>query len=139
MYGLTEMLKSAAAGRPSAGSTRFGARQRTWRETQDRVSRLAGALHGLGVGAGDRVAILALNSDRYTEFLSAVWWAGAVVVPMNTRWTAVENAYSVEDSGSRVLFIDQAFLPMVEAIRAAAPCLKHLVFCDDGAAPDGMA
>ena len=139
MYGLTEMLKSAATSRPTAASTRFGERHRTWRETQDRVARMAAALHGLGVGPGDRVAILALNSDRYTEFLSAVWWAGAVVVPMNTRWTAVENAYSVEDSGSRVLFVDQAFAPMVPAIRAAAPCLKHLVFCDDGAVPDGMA
>ncbi len=138
MYGLTEMLKSVAASRPSAGSTRFGARKRTWRETLDRVSRLAGALHDMGVGRGDRVAILALNSDRYTEFFSAVWWAGAVVVPMNTRWTAVENAYSLEDSGASVLFVDQAFLPMVPAIQAAAPCLKHLVFCDDGAVPDGM-
>lgn len=138
MYGLTAMLKSAAASRPSAGSTRFGERRRNWRETLERVSRLATALHALGVGPGDRVAILALNSDRYTEFLSAVWWAGAVVVPMNTRWTAIENAYSLEDSGAAVLFVDEAFLAMVPAILAGAPGLQHLVFCDDGAVPDGM-
>ncbi len=138
MYGLTEMLKSAAAGRPGAASTRFRDRRRTWGETQDRVSRLARALGGLGVGRGDRVAILALNSDRYTEFLSAVWWAGAVVVPMNIRWTAVENAYSLENSEAAVLFVDQAFAAMVPAIRAAAPGLTHLVFCDDGATPDAM-
>ena len=42
-------------------------RRRTWSETVDRVSRLAGAMHGLGLGKGDRAAILALNSDRYYE------------------------------------------------------------------------
>ena len=138
MYGLTEMLRSAAASRPRAASTRCNDRDRTWAETRDRVSRLAGALKGLGVGAGERVAILALNSDRYTEFLSAVWWAGAVVVPMNIRWTAAENAYSLENSEAAVLFVDRAFAPMVREIQAAAPGVTQLVFCDDGPPPDGM-
>ena len=45
-------------------ATKFGDRQRTWRALQDRVARLAGGLSQLGVNVGDRVAILALNSDR---------------------------------------------------------------------------
>ena len=138
MYGLTQMLKSAAASRPGAPSTRFNGRDRTWAQTRERVARLAGGLAGLGVGTGDRVAILALNSDRYTEFLSAVWWLGAVVVPMNVRWTAAENAYLLENSGSALLFVDRAFVELVPAIAAAAPGVRHLIFCDDGAAPDGM-
>ncbi|MFC3077496.1 long-chain-fatty-acid--CoA ligase [Phenylobacterium terrae] len=138
MYGLTGMLNSAAQSRPRAPSTTFGGRSRTWGETRDRVARLAQALHGLGVGRGDRVAILALNSDRYSEFLLAVWWAGAVVVPMNIRWTPAENAYSLNDSGTRVLFVDQAFAGQVAAIREACPDLQRLVWLDDAAPPEDM-
>nr|QQZ49210.1 hypothetical protein JKL49_19070 [Phenylobacterium glaciei] len=49
MYGLAEMLNSAARGRPGGPSTRFSGRARTWSETRERVARLAGALKSLGV------------------------------------------------------------------------------------------
>ena len=138
MYGLTEMLNSAARGGSGAISTTFDGRERTWRETRERVARLAGGLNALGVRRGDRVAILALNSDRYTEFLSGVWWAGAVVVPLNIRWTAAETAYSLEDSGAGCLFVDAAFAGLAPQIRAICPGLRQVVYCDDGAPPEGM-
>ena len=65
------------------------------------------------------MAILALNSDRYLEIYYAVWWLGAVVVPMNIRWSVAENAYSITDSGSKVMFVDAQFAPMA----ATAPLL----------------
>jgi long-chain acyl-CoA synthetase len=46
--------------------TIFGERRRTFREAADRVARLAAALRRVGVRPGDRVAMLALNSDRYS-------------------------------------------------------------------------
>lgn len=138
MYGLTEMLNAAAHARPAAPSTIFGGRARTWGETRVRVARLAAGLQALGVGPGDRVAILALNSDRYTEFLSAVWWAGAAVVPMNIRWTAAENAYSLKDCGARVLFVDRTFAAGATEMTAACPTLEHVVWCDDGEGAPGL-
>ena len=138
MMNLTQMLHSAASGRPTAISTRCRDRVRTWSETRDRVARLAAGLRQLGVEEGDRVAILALNSDRYTEYYFAVWWLGAVVVPMNLRWSAAENAYSLNDAGAKTLFVDTAFAPMVPEIRSEAKSLETLVFMDDGAAPEGM-
>ena len=53
----------------------------------DRVARLAGALRGLGMQAGDRVAMLSLNSDRYLEYSMAVPWGGGVLNPCNIRWS----------------------------------------------------
>ena len=97
MMNLTQMLNSSADSAPASIATRCGSRSRSWSETRERVSRLARALRELGVSRGDRVAILALNSDRYTEYYFAVWWAGAVVVPMNLRWSAKENAYALND------------------------------------------
>ena len=72
----------------------------------------------LGVGDGDRVAMLALNSDRYNEYLLAVPWANAVLNPVNFRWSVAEIAYALRDSASRVLLVDDMFAPMLPALRA---------------------
>jgi acyl-CoA synthetase (AMP-forming)/AMP-acid ligase II len=138
MMNLTQMLNSAATETPNTISTRFGDRTRTWSETRDRVSRMAHALKELGVGDGDRVAILALNSDRYTEYYFSVWWAGAVVVPMNVRWSAAENAYSMGDAGAKVLFVDAAFAPMVPAIKAETKSPATVIYLDDTDVPSDM-
>ena len=98
MTNLTQFMTAAADMRPTAIATIMGTRKRNWHEHRERVAKLADSLRKLGASAGDRVAILALNSDRYTEYYHAVWWAGAAVVPMNIRWTSVENAYSLNDS-----------------------------------------
>jgi len=136
--GMTQALRSAAASTPNKVATRYAGRVQTWKNVHSNVTRLAGGLRDLGVAAGDRVAILALNSDRYTEYQFAVWWAGAVVVPMNVRWSAAENAYSLNDSGAEILFVDKAFAPMLRTIQAEASKLRHVIFLDDSEVPDGL-
>ena len=101
--------------------TIFGARRRTFREVAGRVARLAGSPGWPGRCAsrvGDRVAMLALNSDRYNEYLLAVPWANAVLNPVNFRWSVAEIAYALRDSASRVLLVDDMFAPMLPALRA---------------------
>ncbi|MGW5111375.1 acyl-CoA synthetase [Nocardia sp. NPDC004123] len=137
MY-LTQGLHRAAQQRPDGIMTICGERTRTNREVLDRVSRLAGALRGLGVGPGDRVAMLSLNSDRYHEYLLAVPWADAVLNPVNIRWSAAEIAYSLADSDSRVLLVDDAFAALVPALRERYDGLATVIHCGDGATPEGM-
>ena len=120
-------------------ATVFGDRVTTWAESADRVSRLAAGLRSLGVQQGDRVAILSLNSDRYHEYFYATWWAGAVVNPINVRWSPTEIAYSLEDSGTEVLLVDDTFAPAVPAVLAQAPHVTTVVHCGDAPTPDGMA
>ena len=122
MY-LTQGLHRAVQQQPDALMTICGERRRTYREVADRVARLAGALRGLGVGPGDRVGILALNSDRYAEYLLAVPWANGVLNPVNIRWSAAEIAYSLMDCDTRVLFVDDTFASMLPTLRAAVPGL----------------
>jgi acyl-CoA synthetase (AMP-forming)/AMP-acid ligase II len=90
-----------AAGRESV---RCGAIRHTYAETWDRARRLAGALHGLGLRPGDRVAVVGPNCHRYVELYQAVPGAGLLLVPLNARHTAAELRYALEDSGSKVLF-----------------------------------
>ncbi|MEU5975519.1 long-chain fatty acid--CoA ligase [Streptomyces sp. NPDC047315] len=136
MY-LTQSLHRAVLQAPDLPMTVYRDRSRTAREVADRVARLAGGLRGLGVAEGDRVAILAMNSDRYPETFFAAWWTGAMVNPVNVRWSPAEIAYSLQDSGSEVLLIDDAFLPLVPELRARCPQLHTLIYCGEGDHPDG--
>ncbi|MCS7483157.1 long-chain fatty acid--CoA ligase [Umezawaea endophytica] len=134
MY-LTQGLHRAVQQQPDEVMTICGDRRRTFAEVADRVSRFAGALRELGVGESDRVAILAQNSDRYIEYLLAVPWAGAVLNPANTRWSPTEIAYSLIDSDSRVLLVDDAFAETLPVLRELSPCLTTVIHIGDGPAP----
>ncbi|KRF11759.1 acyl-CoA synthetase [Nocardioides sp. Soil796] len=137
MY-LTQGLHRAIQATPDKPATIFGDRVRTFAVHGDRIARLAGALQSLGVVDNDRVGMLSLNSDRYAEYLLAVPWAGAVVNPINIRWSPAEIAYSLKDSGTKVLLIDDAFAPMAPALTPNCPELTVLIHCGDGPTPEGM-
>ncbi len=117
---------------PAQIATVDGERRHTWRQLVERVARLAAGLKTLDVKPGDRVAVIGLNSDRHLEIFFAVPWAGGVIVPINYRWSALEIAFSLRDSGTRVLFIDHAFWHLVPSLREL---VEHplTVICIDGA------
>jgi acyl-CoA synthetase (AMP-forming)/AMP-acid ligase II len=79
----------------------------TFAETWSRCRRLAGGIRGLGLSAGDRVALLGANCHRYLEAYQAVPACGLVVVPLNTRHAEPELRYALEDSGARILLTDR--------------------------------
>jgi len=137
MY-LTQALHRAEQQHPNRVAVRFGEREYTFREFTQRVARLAGALQSLGMQDGDRVAMLALNSDRYLEYQMGVPWGGGVLNPCNTRWSVAEIAYSLGDSGSSILLVDDQFAPMVEQLRQQAGTVREVIYCGEGAVPDGM-
>lgn len=134
---VTMALHRAVQQYPDRTATIYGDRARTYAESADRVARLAAALQSVGVAEGDRVAILSLNSDRYHEYLLAVPWAGAAVNPVNIRWSAAEIAYSLKDSDTRVLLVDDTFSPLLPALRSAWDGLDTVIFCGEGEQPVG--
>lgn len=115
-----------------------GNRKFNWRAFKQRIAKAGGALKQLGVQDGDRVAILALNSDRYLEFYFSVPWAGACVVPLNIRWSVKENSYSLQDAGARILFVDDAFAPMIPGLKADGVNLDHVIYIGEKECPVGM-
>src|SRR5438094_568267 len=93
--------------------------QLTYAQTWDRCRRLAGALRALGLGEGDRVAVVGPNCHRYLELYQAVPGAGMSIVPLNPRHTAAELRYALEDSGAKVLFTgvgDQGLADVVDHV-----------------------
>ena len=135
---ITQALHRAVACNPNGIATVCGSRRQTFTQFRERISRFAAALHALGVGVGDRVGILSLNSDRYVEAYMAVPWAGAVINPCNTRWSATEIAYSLDDCDTRVLLVDDPFIPMMADLRAKSRALATLIHVGDGPTPEGM-
>lgn len=136
MY-LTQGLHRCVQQSPDAIATISGGRQQNYRTLAARVAKLAGGLRGLGAAPGDRVAYLGLNSDRFHEFYLGAFWAGAVVNPVNTRWSAAEIVYSLEDSGSAILLGDEALLAKLDQVRSLYPGLKAVVWTGEGPAPAG--
>lgn len=137
MY-LTQGLQRAVQQNPDGIATIFGDRVRSFAEQADRVARLAGALRRLGVEPGDRVAYLGLNSDRFIEYLLAVPWADAVLNPVNIRWSPAEIGYSLNDSQTRMLLVDDTFIALLPAIRDRCVGLETLIHVGDAGPPPEM-
>ena len=106
----------------------------TFGEHLERVMRLAGALRGLGVGRGDRFAVMALNGHQFIECYHAAFLGAGVINPLNLRLAPKELEYILADSGTKVCFTDQFFAPVVEKVRAAVG-IEHVVMIGDGDAP----
>ena len=103
----------------------------TYHDCHQRARRLANALHGLGVGMGDRVATLAWNGYRHLEAYYAVSGSGAVLHTINPRLFPEQIAYISNHAEDQVLLFDLTFLPVVEAIAAQCKTVRHFVLmCD---------
>jgi long-chain acyl-CoA synthetase len=134
MY-LTQALKRAALIRASSTATVCSDRRRTWREVASRVERLASALCALGMGAGDRLAVLSLNSDRYLELFFAAPWGGGLIVPMNTRWALPEMIHALNDSRAVVLAIDGVHAPLLPELLDRCPAIRTVLYLGEGPLP----
>ena len=119
-------------------ATICGDRVRTHRQSVDRIARTAAGIQAAGAQPGERIAILAMNSDYYHEVLLACCWADAVFVPVNIRWSMPEIVYSLIESEVTQLFVDPTFAGMVEEIRAEHPKITSVVHMSPDPAPDGM-
>ena len=102
----------------------------TYSELRSEVIQAAAALIELGVNAGDRVAIWSPNTWHWVVACLATHYAGAVVVPLNTRYTASEASDILARTAAPVLFVSGEFLgadKAEELDRDALPALRHLV------------
>jgi len=137
LHSLGELI-AMADGRAGVDFLVQGDRRLPYEEHNALVRRVAASLGELGVGHGDRVAIVSANNVEWV----VLWWAaaaiGAVVVPLNAWWKTDELEFGLRDSGSKLLFCDpkrwQAVRDRVEAL----PELEH-VFVTDLDEPDGVA
>lgn len=135
---LTQPLHRAALRYPDRLATICADRATSYAELATRVSRMASALRGLRLHDGDRVGLLALNSDRMVEFLYAVWWAGGVVNPIDLRWNEWDMVRALDDCQTRILFVDDKMAGGVTELFARSEHLETVIYAGDGNPPSGM-
>ena len=99
-------------------------------ELASRTRRVANALSGLGVKAGDRVAILDKNSHRYLETMLACSLIGAAPVGVNWRLAPPEVAYIIKDTLAPVVLCGEEFAGLIENIRGELTEVRHLIATD---------
>lgn len=114
------------ADRPSLD---FLGRTTTYAQVADEVARVAGGLHGLGVRAGDNVALLMPNCPQNVIAFLAVLRLGATVVEHNPLYTAAELRHPFVDHGARVAIVWDKIVPVVDELREGS-ALEHVVAVD---------
>lgn len=112
------LLRSAAVF-PERTAIVDGDRSFSYREFADRSFALTGMLERLGIGRGDRVAALCLNSHVMLELHNGVPLRGAVLVPLNVRLSVNELAYVVEHSGASLLVATVELSEIAREVAAA--------------------
>ena len=115
-----------------------GRRPLTYAEWDARTNRLAGALGEIGVGRGDRMALVTANSEPMASAHLAAQKLGAASVPLNVRYAPDELAYCLADAQPKVLLSDDTTVEVVGQALERLPESDRPVLVHDGEIlPDG--
>jgi len=130
---LGDILRRHAATRGDKIAYVIGSDRVTYRAFHARSNQLARALARLGVRRGDRVAVIATNRTEYPIIYFAAIKLGAIVVPVNSRFTAAEVATIVNHAGAETFFVAPEFADLVGTLRAEGrlPLVQRFVAIGD--------
>jgi len=126
-YSYAEMLAQTAARYPEHVAVVFNDVNLTYRELEALVNAFARALLALGISRGQAVCLLMTNRAEYVISWFAIARIGAVASPMNPAYKEREIAYQLSNSDAVAIVVQQELLPLVEAVRAQAPALEHII------------
>ena len=104
-----------------------GGRRFSYAELHQRAGRVAGMLEARDIGPGDVVAFLCLNTTDVMEFIVGCWRVGAICLAMNYRLAPPELAYILNDSGTKLVLVDEPFRPLAAAAVAQAGTVDHVI------------
>jgi fatty-acyl-CoA synthase len=122
---LSDLIARNAAFAPSKVALRHEGNVLTYAALQDRIAAAARALKSeLGIGRGDRLAILAANHPDYLVLLYACARLGALLVPLNWRLAVAEQLFILADAAPKALLVQDAFAAIVPPLRQVQPDVR---------------
>jgi fatty-acyl-CoA synthase len=129
---VAQVLEENAREHPDRVFLVFGDRRLTYRQVENRSAAIAAALHELGVEKGDRIAIDLPNWPEFVLTMFAAARLGAVIVPLNPRYTVPELQYMLRHSEATVVVCAETFngvdyLQLFESFLTSLPDLQYLV------------
>jgi fatty-acyl-CoA synthase len=110
----------------------------TYRDMARRARKLAVAFQRLGIQKGDRVATLSWNHYQHLEAYYAIPCMGAVIHPLNLRFSPEELRYIVNHAEDKIIIVDQVLLPLFEKFKSAINISRVIVIQQtEEAIPEG--
>src|SRR5579871_4587324 len=97
----------------------------TYRQFLTRCDRWSAVLQGWGVGAGERVLVVAPNTHAMLEQFYAVPQLGAIIVPVNYRLSGADFRYLIEHCAPQVVCAHGEYLAVLDELRAQLPGVRH--------------
>ena len=131
-----DILTIAAAIVPERAALVHDGGTLTYAGLADRANRLANALAAHGVGPGDRVAVMDVNTPVHFEAYFAAARLDAVYVPLNFRGHGEEVGYPLRHASPKAVIAGERYAPLIAALGAATASASVLAV-DGGASPDG--
>jgi fatty-acyl-CoA synthase len=113
-FNVGDALRRSAARFPQQRAIHFQGRDFTYAELDAMANRVARLLIASGIGAGDSVALYAMNSPEYVAIFFGCARIGAVLVPVNLMFTAEDVEYVFEKTRVKALLVEPVFLPKVK-------------------------
>ena len=123
----TELLNITSLIVPDRHAIVFDDMRLTFGEIAGRVNRLANGLAELGVGAGDRVAVMQVNCNEHVESYFASAKLDAILVPINFRARAEELTFMLNDSGVKAIILGQRYQDMLRSVKPELTTLEHQI------------
>jgi fatty-acyl-CoA synthase len=121
------LLSNTASKFPGRLAMVYGGVRRTYRELEQRVGCLAGALLKTGLKPGDRVALLSYNSDYLVESYLALVRVGLVATPVNFRLVGPEISFILNNSGAKAIIYGPEFEEVLAQIRLDIPDIQLFI------------
>jgi fatty-acyl-CoA synthase len=105
---------------------------------RERSNRMSGALLSLGLDPGDRVGVLAWNTQQHLELYYAVMGAGMVCHTLNPRVTAAHLAAMINEAEDRVLAASANLMPLLAELVSLCPQVEHVIVLDGDPGEDAL-
>ncbi|HKD45828.1 MAG TPA: AMP-binding protein [Candidatus Angelobacter sp.] len=113
-FNVGDALRRSASRSPKQRAIHFQGRDITYGELDAMANRVARLLTAGSIGAGDAVALFAMNSPEYVAIFFGCARIGAVLVPINLMFTADDVDYVFEKTRVKALLVEPAFMPKVK-------------------------
>ena len=133
---LGEIVRRNARRYPHKTAVVFQDKRFTFKEFNNRVNSLTNALLDMGMGKGDRFAVLLDNCHQYIELYFVAPKAGMVMVPLNYRLSSEQLVYIINNAEPTTLFLGENYLGLVNSIRGKLKGVKNFILI--GTPQEGM-
>jgi long-chain acyl-CoA synthetase len=124
---VANLVRETAQRIPDKTALIFHDRAIPYGDVDREIDRAAAGFASLGIKKGDRVAMLVHNIPHFVYAYQGLLRAGAVMIPLNTMYTAEEVAYIVADADARAVVVAEPFAATVDGIRDTLPMLEHVI------------